>query len=167
MGNNYKKSRHILWPFGVFLPLGWHCGGFFDSFLWALHPLAGPRSVPPGGKSPMAGPGQGWMTKDHCRGMRAPISLQLTSCRWNLSRFGSRKHNLRTKMYCNQAPSIPPSGLFLLEKEQNNFRGFSHTDTKLATLPPPPQPQWTGIQVANRCECKNRCLLFLTRSKFG
>lgn len=52
--------------------------GFSDSFLWALHPLAGPRSVPPGEKSPVGGPGQGWMTKDHCRGTRAPISPQLT-----------------------------------------------------------------------------------------
>lgn len=60
-------------------------------------------------------------------------------------------------MYCNQAPSIPPSGLFLLEKEQNNFVGFSHTDTKLATLSPlspTPNPSELGYKLLTDVNAK-------------
>lgn len=100
--------------------------------------------------------------KDTVGAPGAPIPLQLMRQQVEFSELGSRKRTLYTKMYCNRLPclsSAPPSGVFLLGKGQNSFVGFSHT--KPTT---PGCPEWIGMQVANRCECKMRCLLFLMRS---
>lgn len=146
MGNHYrkkKKSRFIRWPFGVFFIFGPSLRDFFDSLLWALHPLAGPRSVPPGEKCPMAGPGQGWMTKDHCMGHRGPYFPAINKIAGGIYLDLAPGNTISgPKCTVTKPPPSLPLAYFSLGKSRIIFAGFSHTETQNWPLPPPhPHPE--------------------------
>nr|KAF6374405.1 hypothetical protein mPipKuh1_009624 [Pipistrellus kuhlii] len=141
-----KKSFYTLALWCVFYLWAITAGFFFYyyySLLWALHPLAGPRSVPPGEKSPMAGLGQGWMTKDHCMGHRGPYFPAINKIAGGIYLDLAPGNTISgPKCTVTKPPPSLPLAYFSLGKSRIIFAGFSHTETQNWPLPPPhPHPE--------------------------